>query len=97
MDFNLENLEIEPDAARQYIDARAAFVVWERTRKSAVQVRGGMVWKTVGGKDYLIRTSTVGGQTSLGRRSSETEAMYESFTSTKQSTEDRLATRIRSA
>ena len=33
MAFNLEMLEIDPDAARQYIDARAAFVELERTRK----------------------------------------------------------------
>ena len=63
----LESLEIGPDAARQYIDARPAFVELERSKKNALQYRGGMVWKTVDGKDYLIRTSTTGGQKSLGR------------------------------
>ena len=49
--FNLKNLELDPNAARQYIDARTAFVELERTRKTALQVRGGMVWQTVDGKD----------------------------------------------
>ena len=91
MNFNLENLEIDPDAARQYIDARTVFVELERSRKNALQVRGGMVWKTVDDKDYLIRTSTTGGQKSLGRRSAETEAIYGSFIAKKQSVEERLS------
>jgi hypothetical protein len=86
----LESLEIDPGAARQYIDARAAFVELERSQKGAQQVRGGMVWKSVGGKEYLIRTSTKGGQKSLGRRTTETEAMFLNFTQKKQSFEERV-------
>jgi len=86
----LESLEIGPDAARQYIDARSAFVELERSKKNALQYRGGMVWKTVDGKDYLIRTSTTGGQKSLGRRTVETEAMFQSFSEKKQSAESRV-------
>lgn len=89
--INLENIEIDPDAARQYIDARSAFVELERTMKNAIQVRGGMVWKTVNGQDYLIRTSTTGGQKSLGRRSPETEAMHRSFIDKKQSADERIS------
>ena len=88
--FNLESLELDPDAARQYIDARAVFIELERTQKSAQQLRGGMVWKAVQGKDYLVRTSTNGGQKSLGRRSTETEAIHERFTTRKQTTDLRL-------
>jgi hypothetical protein len=91
MQFNLENLESDPDAARQYIDARTVFVELERTRKNALQVRGGMVWKTVDGKDYLVRTSTTGGQKGLGRRTPETEALYQSFTAKKQAMQERVA------
>lgn len=86
----METLELDPDSARQYIDARAAFVELERTQKNARQVRGGMVWKTVKDKEYLIRTSTTGGQKSLGRRSTETQAMYNSFITKKLSVEERL-------
>jgi len=49
-----------------------------------------MVWKTVDGKGYLIRTSTTGGQKSLGRRTVETEAMFQSFSEKKQSAESRV-------
>ncbi|MEO7105098.1 MAG: GSU2403 family nucleotidyltransferase fold protein [Rhodoferax sp.] len=91
MTFDLESLELDPDAARQYVDARAAFAELERSSKSALQVRGGMVWKTVEGKDYLIRTSTTGAQKSLGRRSAETEILYGSFTANKAAVEERLA------
>lgn len=91
MSFNLEALEIDPDAARQYIDARSTFVELERSKKSALQVRGGMVWKTVEGKDYLIRTGTTGSQKSLGRRSAETEAMFDSFVAKKQLVGERLS------
>ena len=91
MTFNLERMELDPDASRQYIDARAAFLELERIKKSASQYRGGMVWKTVDGKEYLVRTSTTGGQKSLGRRSAETETMYTNFTAKKQAAEERLA------
>ena len=91
MAIDLETFEIDLDAARQYIDARAAFVELERTKKNALQVRGGMVWKTVASKDYLIRTSTTGGQKSLGRRSAQTETVYGNFIDKKKSMEDRLS------
>lgn len=91
MTFNLENLEIDPDAARQYIDARSAFVELERTRKNALQLRGGMVWKTVDGKEYLVRTSTTGGQKGLGRRTPQTELIYQSFTDKKEAVQERVS------
>lgn len=84
-------MELDSDAARQYIDARSAFTELERTRKSAQQVRGGMVWKNVDGKEYLVRTSTTGGQKSLGRRSAETQSMYDSFVAKKLTAEERLS------
>jgi hypothetical protein len=87
----LESLEISPDVARQYIDARFAFVELERSKKIALQVRGGMVWKFEDDKEYLVRTTTTGGQKSLGRRSTETKAQYQSFTDKKRSTQERVA------
>ena len=91
MKINLEKLTLDPDAARQYIDARSAFLEFERSKKNALQVRGGMVWKTVDGKAYLIRTSPSGGQRSLGRRSADTEVVYQNFIEKKQSLQDRLS------
>ena len=91
MQFNLESLELDSDAARQYVDARAAFLELERATRNVHQYRGGMVWKTVGGKDYLIRTSPAGGQKSLGRKSAETESIFDGFTTKKHAAEERLA------
>ena len=91
MEIDLEKLALDPDAARQYIDARSAFLEFERSKKNALQVRGGMVWKTVDGKAYLIRTSPSGGQRSLGRRSADTEVVYQNFIEKKQSLQDRLS------
>ncbi len=43
METDLEIRDIDPDAARQCVDARSAFIELERTKKNALQVRGGMV------------------------------------------------------
>lgn len=86
----MNHLEIDPDAARQYIDARAAFVACERAQAEAAQVRGGMVWKAVKGADYLVHTSASGGQKGMGVRTPETEQVYERFQARKQRATERL-------
>ncbi|CAN5121128.1 GSU2403 family nucleotidyltransferase fold protein [soil metagenome] len=75
---------------RQYINAESVFSALEAARHSAAQVRGGMLWRTVDGRRYLIRTSASGGQKSLGPEAPETAAMYERFTEKKQAAEQRL-------
>lgn len=94
--------DIGEDARRQYMDARSAFTEWERTAKSAAEVRGGMYWKTQGNRktqgnsknpaktDYLIRTSVSNAQTSLGPRSPQTEDIYSKFIGRKATLETRL-------
>ena len=91
MQFDLEIREVDPDAARQYIDATSAFKELERTKKTALQTRGGMVWKTVKGNEYLIRTTATGGQSSLGRKSDETMGMFARFTQQKTDLAARIA------
>lgn len=81
-------LELRPAAQRQYIDAVAAFTAHEEARAEAAQVRGGMYWKNTG---YLIRTSASGAEKSLGRRSTDTEAIFERFTLRKNEAVERLA------
>ena len=90
MQKHVETFEADPDAARQFIDARSVFVEFERTKRNARQIRGGMVWKSVKGNDYLIRTSTTGKQTSLGVKSEKTVSIYEKFIAQKQTITDRL-------
>ena len=91
MQFDLEIREVDPDAARQYIDATSAFKELERTKKTALQTRGGMVRKTVKGNEYLIRTTATGGQSSLGRKSDETMGMFARFTQQKTDLAARIA------
>jgi len=83
--------EISEDARRQYIDAKATFKAWESARDEAAQVRGGMYWKEQDGNHYLIRTSTMNSQKSLGPRSAKTIGIYEKFKVRKEEAEQRLA------
>jgi len=53
-------------------------------------VRGGMLWRVVDTKRYLIRTSPSGAQKSLGRETPETTAIHERFTEKKRVLEMRL-------
>lgn len=83
-------VEIDGDAQRQYIDAKAVFTALESARKSMAEVRGGMVWRSMGNTDYLVRTSAGSGQKGLGPRSEQTEAIYKNFTERK----ERARTRV---
>lgn len=83
--------EIDGNAQRQYIDARSAFTALEEAKKNASEVRGGMLWKTQNGTDYLIRTTTRRGQKSLGPRSEQNENIYREFTARKQRVEKRVS------
>ena len=83
--------EIDGNAQRQYIDAKAVFTALEEAIKNAAEVRGGMLWKTQNGTDYLIRTTTRRGQKSLGPRSEQNETIYREFTARKQRVEQRVS------
>jgi len=93
MDITLKNhiQEIDGNAQRQYIDAKSVFTALEEAKKNAAEVRGGMLWKTQNGKDYLIRTTTRRGQKSLGPRSEQNETIYREFTARKQRVEKRVS------
>jgi hypothetical protein len=77
---------------RQYIDAESVFDELRRVRKAAAQTRGGMIWREISGRTYLIRTSPQGAHKSLGPESPETRKTFESFTSRKAANAARLAT-----
>ncbi len=70
-------IPISNDAARQYIDARQTFLALRDAQRDSRQVRGGMYWH--GRSDTLTRTSTLGAEKSLGKRSPETEKIYTDF------------------
>jgi hypothetical protein len=93
MKITLKNyiLELDENALRQYINAKSVFTALEEAKKNSADVRGGMLWKTQNGTDYLIRTTTRRGQKSLGPRSEHNEDIYREFTERKQRVEKRVA------
>jgi hypothetical protein len=91
MHFDFETLEWDASAARQYVDARAVFVAHEQAAESAARVRGGMVWVTAKGTEYLARTTPAGAQTGLGRRDDRTEKIHTEFHERKANAEERVA------
>lgn len=94
MHFDFETLELDADAARQYVDARAVFNAHEKALEAAKIVRGGMVWVTSKGAQYLARTTPAGAQTGLGRRDARTERIHADFHARKTQAEERV-TRLR--
>lgn len=75
---------------RQYIDAEATFMALRDAEKAAAEVRGGMLWRSVKGKAYLIRTNADNSQRSLGPRSAETEAIHDKFVARKARSAERV-------
>jgi hypothetical protein len=86
--------ELNPSAARQYIDAVATFEAWEEAQQEAGQVRGGMYWHagppSAPEVRYLVRTTPAGAQTSLGPCTPETEAIYHRFMQRKRESAERM-------
>ena len=95
---NTENtfaLTLPDDVMRQYIDASAAFSACEEALAESARVRGGMYWHkgppSAPDQSYLVRTSSSGGEKSLGPRSAETEQLYQAFVERKNAAGMRLA------
>jgi len=88
-------LEVSATIARQYIDAVSTFEALEEAHEEAAHVRGGMYWHAgpVAAPEakYLVRTTPAGAETSLGARTTETEAIYERFTKRKRESAERVS------
>ncbi|MFZ2220122.1 MAG: GSU2403 family nucleotidyltransferase fold protein [Rhodoferax sp.] len=88
-------LEISATIARQTIDAVSTFEALEEAQEEAAHVRGGMYWHAgpaaAPDAKYLVRTTPAGVETSLGARTTETEAIYERFTQRKQESAERVS------
>ena len=83
-------IELSESQTRQQLDATAVFTALAEARAEAATVRGSMLWREVGGKRYLVRTSSAGAQKSLGPASAENEAIFERFFARKESATQRL-------
>ena len=68
---------------RQFIDAESAWRALHDVRQAALEVRGSMLWRVQSGRNYLIRVSGTGAQTSLGPESEENREVFERFVSRK--------------
>jgi hypothetical protein len=73
----------------------STFEALEEAQVEAAQVRGGMYWHagpaSAPDAKYLVRTTPAGNETSLGPRTSDTEAMYERFTQRKRESAERVS------
>lgn len=83
-------IELDEQALRQYIGAKATFEGCEAARSRVDAFSGGMLWRTSKGHEYLIQTSSDNRQRSLGRRSAETESTYEQFVTRKRTAQEHL-------
>ncbi len=67
------------DQARQQIDAQQLFATYREVRAElARDYSGSMRWRTISGADYLVKKMD-GRETSLGRRTPDTETLHSAF------------------
>jgi hypothetical protein len=88
-------IELPEGALRQYIDASSVFTAYEEATHEAGQVRGGMYWHKAppgsASDSYLVRTTALGAETSLGPRSEKTEEIFAAFQERKKAASERVA------
>ena len=89
--------ELTSNQLRVSVDLRQTYSAYRDSHHQAARYAGGMSWKTVAGRDYLIKiVNRRGGTKSLGARSQETEAIYAEFVAGKARAQDREASLLRS-
>lgn len=82
---------LDGEARRQYVNARETFAATRSAEREARELEGNMLWRVQNGREYLIRVSRRGAQTSLGPRSPETQAIHANFHARKTTVKERLA------
>jgi len=83
--------ELSANQVRVQVDTAQTFEAYRDVRAARRRFAGGMTWRTVGGREYLIKILNRNGRTkSLGPRSSETERTYEQFVNGKAASLARL-------
>ena len=90
--------ELRLEQSRQLVDAQQAFAAYRQARAAlARDHRGSMRWRKINGGEYLVFTLD-GRETSLGKRSPETEAKTLAFVSGRAEAKrrrDSLAARVK--
>ena len=84
-------IDLTSNQSRVSIDTKQTFEAFCEARNSARQYDGGMCWKEVKGKQYLIKIiNRTGGNKSIGPRSDETIRIYNEFHAAKARAKTRL-------
>lgn len=85
--------ELSPNSLRVTIDARQTYEAYREAHRVSAQYAGGMSWKIVDGRQYLIKIiNRRGGVKGLGPRSAETERIHAEFVAGKARAKDREST-----
>ncbi len=87
--------DLSLEQAKQMIEAEQAWSAHEDAVARAATFAGTMSWSNVNGIEYLVRqtpsgTANVRNKTGFGRRSPETEAIFDAFVRGKAATKERL-------
>lgn len=84
-------VEMTPTQQRVLIDASQAFEAYRQALATWGRYEGGMAWKTVKGRDYLIKVvNRRGGTKSLGPRTADNERIFAEFVEGKAGAKQRL-------
>jgi hypothetical protein len=90
----MEFQELNNDQRREAVNTQQRYAAYREAMERAKGYRGSMVWTTLKGRDYLVRSaygkSGVRRQTSLGLRSQETEAIKREFDHGRSEAQSRL-------
>lgn len=81
-------VDLDSLATRNTINAVQTYSGFFQTKSELGNLRGSMYWRTISGQEYLIRDYGIR-QTSLGRRSKETELILDGFNKRKSELSDR--------
>jgi len=85
-------IDLPNSAAKQYLDAVAAYEGWRQVSLQLADYRGGMHWKTVNGREYLYKTTDRRGNAkSMGPRDEANEHILAEFSRRKSELQAREA------
>jgi len=88
--------ELNNDQRREVVNTRQRFAALRDAVRAVAGFKGSMTWKTEGGVEYLVRSAYDPGsglrrQTSLGRRSPDTERVKAEFEAGRERSQSRFA------
>lgn len=84
-------IEFSPDSQRVVANLEQSYVAWLDSKRSLNALATSMFWTVKDGVDYLnIKKASSDNGTTIGRRSVDTEAQFQSYTDTKTRLKDRI-------